>query len=185
MGEIFYLSSIKARALSKIAALATRESREMALCLRVGAEGRARSGADHRAQLLDRGVRLVHSLQHRRHAEPRARFRERWIRDTMRARRVEQRLPRAEAAAQVVEVDVLHLRDELREERIARMTIAELRQQVERLLRLLLIPEVDHLQLIVGFIAEDGAVLARAQHLLHPLGLVAARQQQEKPQDLR
>src|SRR6266550_52746 len=178
MGEIFYLSSIKARALSKIAALAAHESREIALRLRVGAERRARLGGDHRAQLFDRGVRLIQSLQHRRHAEPRARFRELWIRETMRASRIEQRLPRVEAAAQVVEVDVLHLRDELREERIARMTVAELREQVERLLRLLLIPEVEDVQLIVGFIAQDRAMLARAPHLLHPLSLVAAGQQQ-------
>src|SRR4051812_6227692 len=123
MGEIFYLSSIKARALSKIEALATSESREIALRLRVGAERSERPGGDHRAQLFDRGVGLVQSLEHGRHAEPRARFRKLGIGDAMRASRLDQHLPRAQAAAQVVQVDVLHLRDELREQRIARMTV--------------------------------------------------------------
>ena len=72
--------------------------------------------------------------------------------------------------------------DELREERVPRMAIAQLRQQLERALRLLLVPEIDEVQLVVGLVAKQRAVLARAQHLLHPLGPVPARQQQQPPQ---
>src|SRR5436190_50902 len=105
MGEIFYLSSIKAHALSK-----TR---------------------------IDRALR---------------------------ASRIEERPPRAQARAEVVQVDVLHLREQLWEERIAWMAIAQPVQQLERVLRLLLVPQIDHLQLIVSLIPEQRAVLSRAQH---------------------
>ena len=53
------------------------------------------------------------------------------------ARRIEQRSPRPEAAGEVMELHVLHLRDELREERVPRVAIAQLHEQVERALRLL------------------------------------------------
>src|ERR1043165_8079433 len=135
MGELFYLSSIKARALSKTrvdralriggSARVRGEAREIALCLREGTEGGERFGGDHCTQLLDGRAGVLHPLVDRGHAEARACLGELRISHAMRARRIEERSPRAQARAEVVQVDVLHLGEQLWEERIAWMAIAQ------------------------------------------------------------
>src|SRR5262245_21835215 len=124
------------------------ESRQLALRLRVRTERCKRFGGDHRAQLLDRAVVLVETLEHGGDAEPRSRLCELRIADTVRACGIQQRPPRAEARRQVMQVDILDLRDQLREERIARMAVAKGGQQIERAQWLLLVPEVDDVKLI-------------------------------------
>ena len=66
----------------------------------------------------------------------------------------------------VVQVDVLD-RGAISSRKcgLPRMPFAQPAQQSQRVLRLLLVPEIDQMELVVGFVAQDLAAVAGPQHL--------------------
>ncbi len=68
--------------------------------------------------------------------------------------------------------------------RVARMPIAKTAQQRQRVLWLLLVPEIDQMELVVGLVSQDLSAVAGAQHLVHPGGPVTARQREEEAENL-
>ena len=117
---------------------------------------------DDGAELFDGGIGVRHAFEHRRHPESRARFGEVRIGDAALVRGVEQAAPGAKACREVMEVDVLHLRDQLREERISRVTLAKIGQEVQRALRLLLVPQT---YILICYWAREPDYKSIEQHL--------------------
>ncbi|OFW38907.1 MAG: hypothetical protein A3F70_02020 [Acidobacteria bacterium RIFCSPLOWO2_12_FULL_67_14] len=68
--------------------------------------------------------------------------------------------------------------------RVARMARLKLPKQIERPRGLLLVPDIDEMELVVGFAPQQLSGLARSEHLLEPAGAVATREQQEPAQHL-
>ena len=82
-------------------------------------------------------------------------------------------------------VDVFNLGHLRGEDRIARVLPCELAQELERAARLVLVPQIDHLELIVRLALEQAPVGPGAHHLCESLLAAATREQEEKAQDLR
>ena len=82
----------------------------------------------------------------------------------------------------VVQVIALDVGDALEKERIGRIPRIETAQQVDRARRLMLVPEIQQVQLIVGFAPEDCAAISRLQDFPQALLPIAARQQQQPAQ---
>ena len=68
--------------------------------------------------------------------------------------------------------------------RVARMPRAQAREQLERPLRLLLVPEIDDVELVVGLAAQRAARRRAPAASPEPLHAVAARQEQQPAQHL-
>ena len=128
------------------------------------AVGRDWRGVDDRTQVRERRIGLEEAVELARDPEVRGDRGEAGLGDVSRACRGEQRLVAAETRGCVVKVAVLDLRGHLNEERIARMALAQALDQCERLFRLVLVPDIQHVQLVIGFAAEQLAVLACALH---------------------
>ncbi len=97
------------------------------------------------------------------------------------ARPVEEPLPRRRTCRMVVDVVPLDLGDPLQEYRVRRVAGVEASQQIERTLRLLLVPEVEPVELVVRLGAQQHAPVAGLEHLLQAFLSVAARQEQQPP----
>ncbi len=82
----------------------------------------------------------------------------------------------------VVQVVALDFGDALEKKRIRRIPRVETAQQVERARRLMFVPEIQPVELVVGFAPEDRAAISRLQDLPQSLFAIAARQQQEPAQ---
>src|SRR5207244_3526762 len=90
---------------------------------------------------------------------------------------IDQRAPRADAGRPIAPVLELHFGDALQENRIAGVARVEFLQQFEGASRVSLVPEVDQMELVVRFSANEGAFLSRLQHFLQTLHAIAAGQE--------
>ena len=97
----------------------------------------------------------------------------------------EQRAPALEARHHVVLIDVLNLGNLRQEDRIARVRLLQIAEELERPAGLVLVPEIDDLKLVVRLSLEKPAVVPGPEHLLQAFVAVAPGQQQQKPKDLR
>src|SRR5881394_3042707 len=68
---------------------------------------------------------------------------------------IDQCLPRGRARADIMEVRVIGLGDALQEERVGRIADVKRFENGERLIGLVLVPDVDHVTLEVGFAAQQ------------------------------
>ena len=67
---------------------------------------------------------------------------------------------------------------------IVRMPLPKSRQQLQRPLRLMLVPQIDEVKLVVGFASHDLATSSCAEHFLQPLAAVASGEEQQPSQEL-
>src|SRR5205807_6384515 len=75
--------------------------------------------------------------------------------------------------------------DPLEEYRVVTIAIIEPLEQGDRLLRLLFVPEIDEVELEVGFAADQLAFVARLQHFAQPHHAIAARKEEQPSKNLR
>ena len=71
------------------------------------------------------------------------------------------------------------------EQRVVRVASVEPFEQLERLSGLAFVPQIDEMELEVGFALEELAALARLHHLAQALDPIAAGEQQQPAQHLR
>ena len=132
--------------------------------LRLGARARAgrRRGAhrDDGLQLFDRLVGLFEVNELRCEAEPRAHFGHRRGEDASAPRARQQQAPRGGARLVIVQVCLLRFGDTLQKKRIELIARVQPLENRQRLLRLVLVPQIDELQLECRFAATAAGIYA-------------------------
>ena len=139
---------------------------------------------DDRLQHVDRIVGLLQDFELFRDPEPRLHFAQDREVCPLFPRRGQERLPGRQAGSDVMLVDILnlgHLRDE---EWVGGIPFVKRLQQLEGTRRLPLVPEVDHVQLIVGLALQQAPAIACAQHLIEAFLAVAPRKEHQEAQEL-
>ena len=121
-------------------------------------------GIRGRSQQIDRSPRVGHLDQFLRQADSRADRRHVCRFDLFGGRSIEKDLPGSGARRMIVKAIALDLSHARQEYRIRRVLRIESAQKFERARRLMFVPEIQPVQLIVGFAAKQRALIARALH---------------------
>ena len=137
---------------------------EHEMCVRFRAVRRGRVGIDGRSQQIDRTMWIGQLYKLLREADARSHARHRCGLDLPRVCAIEQGLPRLAARGVIASV-VLDLGDTLQKYRVRSVLRVESLNQFERSQRLMFVPEIQPVQLEVGFAAQERALFARALHL--------------------